>query len=87
MKDIVKLGVILFAICAIAALVLGVTDNITSPVIAERNIKASNEARKIVLPDAGEFKRLDDINSDMVTEVYEGIKDGKVLGYTIKTSS
>ena len=87
MKDMVKLGVILFAICAIAALVLGVTDNITSPVIAERNIKASNEARKIVLPDAGEFKRLDDINSDMVTEVYEGIKDGKVIGYTIKTSS
>ena len=27
MKDIVKLGVILFAICAVAALVLGVTDN------------------------------------------------------------
>lgn len=87
MKDMVKLGVILFAICAVAALVLGVTDNITAPVIAERNIKASNEARKIVLPDAGEFKQLDGINSDMVTEVYEGIKDGQVIGYTIKTSS
>ena len=87
MKDIFKLGIILFAICSVAALVLGVTNNITEPVIAERNIEASNEARKIVLPDAGEFKQLVDINSDMVTEVYEGIKDGQVVEYTIKTSS
>ena len=32
MKDMVKLGAILFAICAVASLVLGVTNNITSPV-------------------------------------------------------
>lgn len=87
MKDILKLGVTLFAICAVAALVLGVTNNITAPVIEERNIQASNEARKIVLPEADEFKELDGMNSDIVLEVYEGIKDGQVIGYTIKTSS
>ena len=58
MKDILKLGVTLFAICAVAALVLGVTNNITAPVIEERNIQASNEARKTVLPEADEFKEL-----------------------------
>lgn len=87
MKDILKLGVTLFAICAVAALVLGVTNNITAPVIEERNIQASNEARKIVLSEADEFKELDGMNSDIVLEVYEGIKDGQVIGYTIKTSS
>ena len=56
MKDILKLGVTLFAICAVAVLVLGVTNNITAPVIEERNIQASNEARKTVLPEADEFK-------------------------------
>ena len=87
MKDILKLGITLFAICAVAALVLGVTNNITAPVIEERNIQASNEARKIVLSEADEFKELDGMNSDIVLEVYEGIKDGQVIGYTIKTSS
>ena len=74
MKDILKLGVTLFAICAVAALVLGVTNNITAPVIEERNIQASNEARKTVLPEADEFKELEGMNSDIVLEVYEGIK-------------
>ena len=87
MKDILKLGVTLFAICAVAALVLGVTNNITAPVIEERNIQASNEARKTVLPEADEFKELEGMNSDIVLEVYECIKDGQVIGYTIKTSS
>ena len=87
MKDILKLGVTLFAICAVAALVLGVTNNITAPVIEERNIQARNEARKTVLPEADEFKELEGMNSDIVLEVYEGIKDGQVIGYTIKTSS
>lgn len=87
MKDILKLGATLFAICAVAALVLGVTNNITAPVIEKRNIQASNEARKNVLPEAYEFKELDGMNSNIVLEVYEGIKDGQVIGYTIKTSS
>lgn len=86
MKDILKLGVTLFVICAVAALVLGITNNITSPVIEERNIQASNKSRQIVLSDAEEFKQLEGINSDIVVEVYEGLKGGDVIGYTIKTS-
>lgn len=86
MKDILKLGVTLFVICAVAALVLGITNNITSPVIEERNIQASNKSRQIVLSDAEEFKQLEGMNSDIVVEVYEGLKGGDVIGYTIKTS-
>lgn len=86
MKEILKLGVTLFAICAVAALVLGVTNNITALVIEERNIQASNESRQIVLSDADEFKQIEEMNSDIVVEVYEGLKDGEVIGYTIKTT-
>ena len=56
MKDILRLGSTLFAICAIAALALGLTDNITKPIIEERNIQANNESRKEVLSSAEEFK-------------------------------
>ena len=87
MKDILKLGTTLFAICAVASLVLGITNNVTEPVIEERNIQASNESRKIVLPQADEFKVLEGMNSDIVVEVYEGLKNKEVIGYTIKTSS
>lgn len=85
MKDILKLGSILFVICAIAALALGVTNNITQPVIEERNIQANNESRKEVLSDAEEFKLVENLSSDIVEEVYEGLKGGEVIGYTIKT--
>lgn len=87
MKDVLKLGTTLFAICAVAASILGITNNVTEPVIEERNLQASNESRKIVLPQADEFKLLEGISSDIVVEVYEGLKGKEVIGYTIKTSS
>ena len=86
MKDILKLGTTLFAICAVAASVLGITNNVTAPVIEERNIQASNESRKIVLPQADEFKALEKMNSDIVVEVYEGLKGKDIMGYTIKST-
>lgn len=86
MKDILKLGVTLFAICAVSALILGVTNNITASVIEDRNIQASNESRQIVLSKADEFKQLEGINSDIVVEVYEGLKGKDLIGYTIKTA-
>ena len=60
MNSIVKLGLNLFAICAVAALLLGVTNQVTAPVIAERNVQANNESRQIVLPDANEFTQVSD---------------------------
>lgn len=86
MKDIFKLGSILFLICAVAALLLSVTNNVTEPVIKERNIQANNESRKEVLKEAQEFKQLDNIKANLVEEVYQGLKGDEVVGYTIKTS-
>ncbi len=86
MKDMLKLGSILFVICAIAALALSVTNNITQPIIEERNIQANNESRKEVLSEADEFKLVDNLSNDLVKEVYEGLKGKDVVGYTIKTT-
>lgn len=86
MKDIFRLGSILFLICAVAALMLTVTNNVTSPVIEEMNIQANNESRKEVLQEAEEFKQLENIKGDLVEEVYQGLNGGEIVGYTIKTT-
>lgn len=86
MKDIFKLGTILFIICAIAAYILGLTNNITGPVIEERNIQANNESRQEVLKDAQEFIEVKDVKGDLIEEVYQGKKGNEVVGYTIKTT-
>ncbi|MGL4911367.1 MAG: RnfABCDGE type electron transport complex subunit G [Romboutsia sp.] len=93
MNNIAKLGATLFAICAVAALALGFVNQVTAPVIEERNIQANNESRQIVLPEAKEFKQLDNnvfenvegLEDGIISEVYEGINGSEIIGYTIKT--
>lgn len=89
MNSILKLGLNLFVICAIAAGLLAGTNQITAPLIEERNEQANNEARQTVLSDAKEFKLLDSskykATSDVeVVEVYEGLNGSDIAGYTIK---
>ena len=59
MNSILKLGLNLFVICAVAAGLLAGTNQITAPLIEKRNEQANNEARQTVLSDAKEFKLLD----------------------------
>ena len=88
MNNIVKLGLNLFAICAVAALLLGLTNQVTAPVIEQRNIQANNESRQIVLPDASEFIQVSDSKYEnidgIVSEVYEGKSGSETVGYTVK---
>ncbi len=91
MNSMVKNGGTLLAFSAIAALLLAVTNQATSPIIEQRNIKANNEARIQVLPDAKEFKEVDassfkDAKAETVTEVYEGVNGSEKVGYTIKAN-
>ena len=52
MNSILKLGLNLFVICAVAAGLLAGTNQITAPLIEKRNEQANNEARQTVLSDA-----------------------------------
>ena len=89
MNNIFKLSLNLFVICAVAALLLGFTNKITSPIIEERSIQANNESRQIVLPQAEEFELVNDSEYEnvdgIVSEVYEGKNGSDIVGYTIKT--
>ena len=88
MNSIVKLGLNLFGICAVSALLLGTTNKITEPIIEQRNIQANNESRQAVLPDATDFAEVDSSKYDnkdgIVSEVYEGKDGSDTVGYTIK---
>lgn len=59
MNSILKLGLNLFIICAVAAGLLAGTNQLTEPIIAQRNEQANNEARKMVLPEANNFELID----------------------------
>jgi electron transport complex protein RnfG len=73
---------VLITICVAVALLLAITNNITSPIIAEKEAEAVNEALLLVMPDGIEFTRLD-VNGhalpETVTEVYLAKNGGFVF--------
>lgn len=96
MKEIRKLGVILFAICAIAAALLAMTNAVTAPKIAQNAAENEIEAQQIVLPAGKEFKELDKAEMTTLFEkngaeslknvvaVSTAMTDGNVVGYAFK---
>ncbi|SHJ81974.1 RnfABCDGE type electron transport complex subunit G [Paramaledivibacter caminithermalis] len=95
MKEIIKLGLILLLVCVVAAFALAVTNELTKDQIASQREKASEEARKAILPNADSFKSLEEIdkdkfneilsNNDKIAEVFAGYKSDSIVGYTFKT--
>ena len=57
-KEIIKVGLILFVITAISALLLAYANKITAPIIAENNRIKTEAAMKVVLPDAETFTKV-----------------------------
>lgn len=94
--DTFKTAAILFLIAAIAALLLALTNYITSPVIAKQTEETNTAARQAVLPDADSFEVVEDLDAIIqealgedaliVEEAYVGLKDDQIVGYAIKTT-
>lgn len=86
-SNIIKVGLILFAITAVSALVLATINAATAPVIAENNAKKQAEAMRTVLPEAAEFSSeslLGELEIDNVSAVYEAKdKSGSSIGYAV----
>ena len=80
-KEIVKVGFILFAITAVAALVLAVVNDFTAPVILENNKKAQDIAMKKVLQDAESFEltEFQPVDGNSATELYLAGDAGAVI--------
>ncbi|MBE6866816.1 MAG: RnfABCDGE type electron transport complex subunit G [Ruminococcaceae bacterium] len=80
-NDILKPVVVLTAICLVVSGLLGLTNNITAPIIAENARLAADAARIELLPEATDgFELVEGVDMEGVTEVYKA-KNG--VGYTI----
>lgn len=89
MKEIIKLGIILCIIAAVAAAALGYINEITMGPIEEQKILADTASRKETLPEAEDFTELEVQSPDqfmIIAEVYEGTAGGNTVGYTLKTT-
>lgn len=102
MNKIVKNTLILTIITVVSGLLLGIVYGITKEPIAAAQENTKQEAFRAVLPDASEFKGLDEFDadraaalledngytSDEITEVVEGIDDsGELTGYVVNVTS
>lgn len=82
MSKTLSLVVKLFLIAAVAALVLGLTNSVTSPVIEERQAQAFKESYAQAYPDGVEFNTLDiKIESENIKEVIEVTDGTNQIGY------
>ena len=95
MRDYIKLAGILLLVCAVAAALLGYTNEITYDKIQEQLVKASDEARKAVIPGADAFDQIDEstfstIKSNekynLVSEIYAAKAGGNIVGYAVKVA-
>ncbi len=89
LKEILRVGVILFAITALSALVLATVNSVTAPVIAANNEKKQAEAMGVVMSLATEFEQIQNEPTDdkYFGNVYKAKNEaGEVIGYVALVS-
>lgn len=95
-KEIIKVGAILFVITALAAALLGFVNAKTAPLIAENNIKKEQTALKAVMPDAADFKEIEltpelknaEDGRGEITKAYTALdQSGRVTGACVITET
>ncbi len=79
MREILKLGLILMIVCAVAAGSLAWVYQTTRPIIEGRVVEEFNAALKAVVPEAESFKEVKDEGASL----YCGLKGGRVVGVAI----
>ena len=85
MKKSVTSTLVLFAICAVMAILLALTNSITAPIIQKNQEAAANEALLEVMPGGEGFEKMDLSSYELpatVTEVYKEAKGGYVVTLT-----
>jgi H+/Na+-translocating ferredoxin:NAD+ oxidoreductase subunit G len=95
MREVIKLGLVLLIITSIAAVVLAFSNDYTKDIIADVEEKVNNDARMEVLPQAKDFKPLDEQQfkklqdeNNKIIEIYVGYSESEnIAGYTIKTAT
>ncbi len=85
-NDMLKPVVVLTVICLITTTILGVTNNITAPIIAERAQRAADAARIELLPEADSFEAVEFDAEDGRKGLKEVYKAKNGAGYTISAA-
>ncbi|HHX61875.1 MAG TPA: RnfABCDGE type electron transport complex subunit G [Epulopiscium sp.] len=85
MKDIGKMGGILFLIAAICTGLVGFANELTKEPIARQKLEAKNIAMQEVLPIAENFEEA--MGNDEIAEVQIGIRKGAPIGYALRVIS
>lgn len=75
MKEIIKLGLVLFTMCVIAASALGFTNELTKEKIIENTVIANREARQEVYPEADGFVLIASNDTEAEYEVHPAGED------------
>lgn len=94
MKSILKTGLVLLIISAIAAVSLGLTNEFTYDKIQDQRRMASEKARIDVLPSATSFEAADESVLAEITAQFEIVKEayvgsdasGNIVGYVFKST-
>lgn len=87
MKEIARPALILLAITAVAAALLGVVQSVTAEPIRQAEIKTQNEAMQVALPEATSFEAVDTELEGSISAINVGKNDsGEVVGYVITTN-
>jgi len=87
MKNILKLGIFLMIVAALAAGTLSITYIYTKPKIEEQKLLEINKALLEVLPEASKFEDKRGIENGKEFQYYIGLKAKKKIGAVIPVSS
>ncbi len=81
-----KLAGTLLGICLVVALLLGVVNYVTKPIIDQRQKEKNDAAMAQVLP-ADSYELVEGVQADKVTALYRAVADGVQTGYVVQVSS
>ncbi len=87
-KEIIKIGLILFAITAISAMLLAIVNKATAPVIAKNQLKKTYASMQTVMPDADNFEPIEITGFKNISEGYSALdKNGEKIGVCLITTA
>lgn len=95
MNETLKLGLVLLIITSISAVVLAVSNDVTSAAIEEQTIILNDNARREVFEEAKEFKPIEGgllnnikESNPEINEIFEAVdSSGNTIGYTISLNT
>ena len=82
---VAKLTGILFGICAVVALLLGIVNSVTEPIITRMQAEKTAAAMALVLK-ADDYEKVD-ASFENVVAVYKAVSGGKQLGYVVEVTT